>query len=209
MANQKVEVKISLEVLNALVPNKSMLNAKASDLEGQKFVLHSMVVSPSPDKKARNKELMKAGDDTNFIKARYVNESNSKAFLVPIRGLLGMKIVEAGAKNAKFDPDTTPTKQLADYLVEKATDSTPATLPPSFTVVNVAPRIQESTGAIMYPPYCYQEFQDKVDELRKDDKDASLDPIYQDIAFMSSLYSNAVSSRFSSTEPNKTITISL
>lgn len=207
MANQKVEVKISLDVLNALVPNKGMLNAKATDLEGQKFILHSMVVSPSPDKKVRSKELMKAGDDTNFVKARYVNEKTSKAFLVPIRGLLSMKIIDGSA--AKFDPTTTPTKQLADYLVEKASDNAPAMLPPSFTVVHVTPRIQESTGAIMYPPYCYDEFQAKVDEIRKEDKDASLDAVYQDVAFMSSLYSNPISSNFASAEPNKTITISL
>jgi hypothetical protein len=39
----------------------------------------------------------------------------------------------------------------------------------SFYVVSVKDRIQESTGNIMYPPYCYQAFSDEIETLRATD----------------------------------------
>jgi hypothetical protein len=42
-------------------------------------------------------------------------------------------------------------------------------LPMSFYVVSVKDRIQESTGNIMYPPYCYQAFSDEIETLRATD----------------------------------------
>jgi hypothetical protein len=49
----------------------------------------------------------------------------------------------------------------------------------SFYVVSVKDRIQESTGNIMYPPYCYQAFSDEIETLRATDPKADLGPIYQ------------------------------
>lgn len=205
----KVEIKIGLEVLSSLVPQRGMLNAKAEDLEGQKFVLHSMVVRPTKEGKAGNKDLAKPTGDTLFVKARYINEKTKKAFLVPIRGLLGLDVASLPTKNAKFDPASTPTEKLADQLMEKATDTAPATLPESFTVVAVTNRIQESSGQIMYPPYVYEEFVNAVETLRADDKEADLGPIYQDVAFMQSLYGGTILDRFKNVEPNKNIVIAL
>jgi hypothetical protein len=37
----------------------------------------------------------------------------------------------------------------------------------SFYVVSVKDRIQESTGNIMYPPYCYQAFSDEIETERQ------------------------------------------
>jgi hypothetical protein len=61
-------------------------------------------------------------------------------------------------------------------------------LPMSFYVVSVKDRIQESTGNIMYPPYCYQAFSDEIETLRATDPKADLGPIYQNYDFMQSLY---------------------
>jgi hypothetical protein len=47
----------------------------------------------------------------------------------------------------------------------------------SFYVVSVKDRIQESTGNIMYPPYCYQAFSDEIETLRATDPKADLGPI--------------------------------
>jgi hypothetical protein len=44
----------------------------------------------------------------------------------------------------------------------------------SFYVVSVKDRIQESTGNIMYPPYCYQAFSDEIETLRATDPKADL-----------------------------------
>jgi hypothetical protein len=60
-------------------------------------------------------------------------------------------------------------------------------LPMSFYVVSVKDRIQESTGNIMYPPYCYQAFSDEIETLRATDPKADLGPIYQNYDFMQSL----------------------
>jgi hypothetical protein len=49
----------------------------------------------------------------------------------------------------------------------------------SFYVVSVKDRIKESTGNIMYPPYCYQAFSDEIETLRATDPKADLGPIYK------------------------------
>lgn len=204
----KLDVKISLAVLSALATQRGLLNAKATDLENQTFILHSMVVANKPDGKPRSAALVAPGDDTPYIKARYINQTTKKAFLIPIRGLLGLDVATVGAgANKKFDKDTTPVEKVADFLMEKATDKDAALLPEKFTVVSVTPREQPSTGRIMYPPYCYAKFSDKVKELREADPNADLTPIYTDIEFMSSLYADEVAPQFANAEPTKSIVI--
>lgn len=202
----KVKITISQEVLNSLAPQKGMLNAKSSDLENQVFNLHS-IVAPT-GKKA---DLVKAGDDSMLIKARYVNAKNKKAFLIPIRGLLNLDIakIDGKNKNDKFVPGTTPTFKVHDHLLEIGVDGKGADLPDSFSVVAVSERKQEGTGHTMYPPYCYQAFSDRVNELRKVDADADLSSIYSDYDFMQGLYAEDRMERFSEVEATKVIVISI
>lgn len=201
----KVEIKISMEVLNSLSPQRGMLNAKAEDLKDQTFNLHSMV---APDKKKT--QLEKADGDNLFVKARYVNSKNSKAFLIPIRGLLSLNVVELGSENVKYEEGTTQVSKVHEYLMEHiGPDGKNISLPATFTVVSVKERIQESTGSVMYPPYCYDRFNEKVKEARATDPDAPLDAIYNDFEFMQSLYADGRSDRHQNAEANKDIVISI
>lgn len=206
--SKAVEIKISMEVLNSLSPQKGMLNAKAGDLQDNVFVLHS-VVAPTGKKSTLDG---KSGEDDNlYVKARYVNSSNKKSFLIPIRALLNLEIAKMPekTKNVKFDAATMETIRVHEHLIETITDNKPTLLPQTFTVVAVENRVQEGTNNIMYPPYCYDRFSEAVKKLRENDAEASLDPIYSDYEFMQSLYADKPSDRFASAEPTKRIVISI
>lgn len=201
----KVDVKISLDVLNSLSPQKGMLNAPIKELENQVFNLHSMVAPKDGSAKLDGV----AGADTMMVRARYVNAANGKSFLIPIRGLLNLGIVELGGNTPYEETDEEPTK-VHEWLMEHIKDGAKSySLPDSFKVVSVKPREQKGTGHIMYPPYCYEAFNAKVDELRKDDPNAVLDPIYNDFDFMTGLYGTKLGARFTSAEPNKDLVISI
>lgn len=201
----KAEFKISMEVLNSLSPQRGMLNAKAEDLKDQTFTLHSMVAPEN-----RKAQLEKPTEDNLFVKARYVNTKNSKAFLIPIRGLLNMAVVELGSENVEFEEGETETTRVHEYLMEHIKgDAKAIGLPEKFTVVSVKDRVQESTGRTMYPPYCYDRFNARVKELRDADPKASLDPIYQDYEFMQSLYADERADRHQNAEANKDLVISI
>jgi predicted RNA methylase len=95
------------------------------------------------------------------VKARYINSKTKKSFLIPIRGLLNLGIVQMGTTKVKaLDPKAEVAK-VNDYLRNQLMVS----LLPTFYVVSVKDRIQESTGNIMYPPYCYQAFSDEIETL--------------------------------------------
>jgi len=212
MANLKTaEIKIGIDVLNALAPKRGMLNAKAEELmgtdgDGQLFVLHSMVTN-DPDKAT---DLKKVGEDNNFVKAKYVNKVNSKAFLVPIRSLLNMNVAMIDSDNTEFDKDNTPTMRVHEWLINSIEDKKEVNLPGEFKVVAVENRIQEGTDNVMYPPYCYAAYNEKVKELREDPEwDGTLDAIYNDFEFMTGLYAGELEPRFSKAEPNKNITIKI
>ena len=203
----KVKVTISLEILNALAPQKGMLNASSDDLLNQEFELHSLV-APDTSKKASMTDLKTFDkDDTQLIKARYVNTKTKKAFLIPLRGLLNLDIAQLGAKAEKFVEGTTPTAKVHEHLLEKATAALPGELPASFTVVSVKDREQIGTGYIMYPHYCYQEFTDAIDALRAVDKEATLDSIYNDYTFMQGLYAKERKPSHVGVEATKSIVI--
>jgi hypothetical protein len=56
------------------------------------------------------------------VKARYINSKNKKSFLIPIRGLLNLGIVQMGTTKVKaLDPKAEVAK-VNDYLLEKSTD---------------------------------------------------------------------------------------
>jgi hypothetical protein len=76
----------------------------------------------------------------------------------------------------------------------------------SFYVVSVKDRIQESTGNIINPPYCYQAFSDEIETLRATDPKADLGPIYQNYDFMQ--YEKR-SARYATAEATKDIVISV
>jgi len=203
----KVKVTISLEILNALAPQKGMLNASSDDLLNQEFELHSLV-APERAKKTSMTDLKTFDkDDTQLIKARYVNVKTKKAFLIPLRGLLNLDIAQLGGKTEKFIEGTTPTAKVHEHLLEKATAALPGELPPSFTVVSVKDREQVGTGHIMYPHYCYQAFTDAVDALTKVDANADLSSVYSDYTLMQGLYAEDRKPTHLNIEATKSIVI--
>jgi hypothetical protein len=199
----KVNITISLEVLNGLSPQKGMLNAAAADLEKQVFVLHSTVAP-----KDKSKDLMSVDDDNSYVKARYMNTKTKKSFLIPIRGLLNLGLVQMGTVSPKVTANTQVTK-VNDWLLETAVDGRGVSLPESFYVVSVKNRVQEGTKAVMYPPYCYVAFNEKVEALKKEDPNADLSSIYQNYDFMQGLYSGKLEDRHSGAEATKEIIISI
>jgi hypothetical protein len=197
-------ITISLDVLNALSPQKGMLNASVKELEKQTFTFHS-IVAPTD----RVADLMAVSEDNSYVKARYVNPKTKKSFLIPIRGLLNLGLVQMGTTNVKAVPAATVISKVNDWLLEKATEGKGVNLPESFYVVSVKDRVQEGTGNIMYPAYCYQEFSDKIEELRATDPKADLGPIYQNYDFMQGLYAGKRSERYATAEATKDIVISV
>jgi hypothetical protein len=76
-----------------------MLNASVKELENQVFTFHS-IVAP-----AETADLTAVSDDNSYVKARYINSKTKKSFLIPIRGLLNLGIVQMGTTKVKaLDP---------------------------------------------------------------------------------------------------------
>jgi hypothetical protein len=64
---------ISLDVLNALSPQKGMLNASVKELENQVFTFHS-IVAPAE----KTADLTAVSDDNSYVKARYINSKQRR-----------------------------------------------------------------------------------------------------------------------------------
>jgi hypothetical protein len=93
-----------------------MLNASVKELENQVFTFHS-IVAPAE----KTADLTAVSDDNSYV-ARYINSKNKKSFLIPIRGLLNLGIVQMGTTKVKaLDPKAEVAK-VNDYLLEKSTD---------------------------------------------------------------------------------------
>jgi hypothetical protein len=94
-----------------------MLNASVKELENQVFTFHS-IVAPAE----KTADLTAVSDDNSYVKARYINSKTKKSFLIPIRGLLNLGIVQMGTTKVKaLDPKAEVAK-VNDYLLEKSTD---------------------------------------------------------------------------------------
>jgi hypothetical protein len=65
-----------------------MLNASVKELENQ-VTFHS-IVAPAE----KTADLTAVSDDNSYVKARYINSKTKKSFLIPIRGLLNLGIVQ-------------------------------------------------------------------------------------------------------------------
>jgi hypothetical protein len=107
-----------------------------------------------------------------------------------------------------LDPKAEVAK-VNDYLLEKSTDGKGVSLPMSFYVVSVKDRIQESTGNIMYPPYCYQAFSDEIETLRATDPKAIWVLSTKNYDFMQSLYAGERSARYATGGSKSDIVISV
>jgi hypothetical protein len=49
-------------------------------------------------------DLTAVSDDNSYVKARYINSKKKKSFLIPIRGLLNLGIVQMGTTVKALDP---------------------------------------------------------------------------------------------------------
>jgi hypothetical protein len=87
-------------------------------------------------------DLTAVSDDNSYVKARYINSKTKKSFLIPIRGLLNLGIVQMGTTKVKaLDPKAEVAK-VNDYLRNQLMVRSSS----NFLVVSVKDRIQESTG---------------------------------------------------------------
>ena len=192
------DIKISVDVLNGLSPQRQMSNAKKEDIDGQTFVLHSLI---GPDSASNAKGLNKLQEDTSRFKVKYVNSSTGQAFLLPIRSLLNLEIADgltlADGENEDYvAEDDTKKRRVHEYLTTEMESGKDISLLQEFKVVSVEPRKQQGTDNLMYPAYCYKKFNDRIDEVNQAHKDsgaegrADLGEIYGDFTFMNSLYAH-------------------
>jgi hypothetical protein len=49
-------------------------------------------------------DLTAVSEDNSYVKARYINSKTKKSFLIPIRGLLNLGLVQLGTKGKALDP---------------------------------------------------------------------------------------------------------
>lgn len=206
----KNKVMISVEVLNALAPQRGLLTGAVKDLLDQTFVFHSVSAREADTETS----LVEASEDNQLVRARYVNKESNKSFIIPIRGLLNLDVAALKATdNEEFDPENTDTVKMHEHLLESISGKEEIALPPQFKIVHVAERRQEGTDNIMYPPYCYKAFNERADKLNKDPENKTgILSLYQDIAFMQSLHTGKAEdreARHQSAEATKTITIAI
>lgn len=201
--------KISEAVLNALVPQKGMLNSKVEELENQTFVLAGLVTSIP---KGNPEQALGDNTDTDAaqrVRVRYINKKSKQALLIPVRALLGLPVATLAA-NAKFKEEM-PTVRVFETMVEKPEEAN-LSMVSSFTVVSVKPR-KHSSGNIMYPQYMYKKFNDAVKVVNDAAKEAGVEPdlssVYNNFELMQGLYSDKPEARFVNPEPIKDIVIKL
>lgn len=201
--------RISEAVLNALVPQKGMLNSSVKELENQTFVLAGLITSV--DKGNAEQALADQSDAAaaQRVRVRFINKATKQALLIPVRALLGLPVATLAA-NAKYKADT-PTTRVFETMVEKPEEAN-LSMVSSFTVVSVQPR-KHSSGNIMYPQYMYKKFNDAVAEVNAAAKLAGVEPdlssVYNNFELMQGLYSDKPEARFVNPEPVKDIVIKL
>lgn len=209
------KVVISLDVLNSMAVQRTMLTLPVAELENQTFKLDDVLIT-SRDKQGEVPDLGSINDNIMFVKAKYVNVETKKAVVIPIRGLLSVQVARLAAdaagtgKNAKkanFVKGATPTMTVSDHIVENAADGE-LTLPAEFTVVGVENRKPfDGSNKPMYPNWYYAAWDAKVAEIAKAGGEPS--EIYTDRAFQATLQGTALSPRYKSAEAIKEITIAI
>lgn len=212
-------IKVSVDVLNTMSPQKSMVIQAAKKLVDQKFNLHSLIVSDV--KNESGKDLTQSSEENNFVKVRYVNEETNEAFVIPVRQLLNLDVAESVATleefKAKTDDESIKVAKVHENMMEEADEAGEAVLPASFVVVNVAPRTQKvgTKDVEMYPAYYHKNFNAEVARREKegdfdaDNGETAVSSVYQDFSFMSDLTGSPLEARYTGAEPLKTITIGI
>ena len=127
----KTDIKISIDVLNGLSPQRNMSNAKKEDIIDQTFVLHSLVTAdPSLPKKLDKMDT----ETTPRIKVKYVNKATAQSFLLPIRSLLNLEVASTVTKDGDNDEyDATADeakKRVHEHLIAELEDSKSISLLP-------------------------------------------------------------------------------
>jgi hypothetical protein len=188
------------------------------DGKGNTFILHSLI--PPENVNAKNALDKMDGENTNRIRVKYVNKETGQAFLLGIRGLLNLEIAGsttlADGENGEYDAEAdTKKRRVHEYLTTEMEDGKKISLLKEFKVVAAKERTQEGTDAVMYPLYCYQRFNEKVDEINKAWKDAGnttradLTEVYRDFTFTQSLYQDGPAEGRENVEPQKSIVIAV
>jgi hypothetical protein len=118
-----------------------MLNASVKELENQVFTFHS-IVAPAENCGSYCCQRWQLVCESSLYQFK-----TKKSFLIPIRGLLNLGIVQMGTTKVKaLDPKAEVAKWMIIYL--KSTDGKGVSLPMSFYVVSVKDRIKKALGTL-------------------------------------------------------------
>jgi len=184
-----MNLSISKEVLDSILPKPSMINLPITDLKGKKFKLIDFI-APEANESASLSEKSK---ESGMIRLQYKALETGKNVVIGVRSLL-FTPVSANKTSVK-----TPSP-LHEALTEQMNsgDTSEVTLPAEFTVVDAIERVKEGTTHKVYPSYAYQEFQDKYDVLKNQGKTRTEinDAIYGDFNFISNLPGKDLAKRF-------------
>lgn len=213
-----MKIEINRAVLGGLMPQRSMLNASAEELEGQTFILEDYV---QPRAGADiPKDLSDPENPNNGqVRLRFKNNKTHKGLVLTSRQLLFMIGVEANtaAKYAKLTKEEQEGEPLHETLIERNKGNVGKAgavgenlqLPTKMTVVDVQevtrqdPNKVEGTMVTVHPTYMYEKF----DNAAKNLTDAKRFELYQDFGLINSLPGTPIASRFMPAETIKSIKV--
>ena len=206
------DVKISLELVNSLSPQRSMIGATTDELRNQEFLLHSETISvPDGSTDLTDADNKNAGQ----VKIIYMNTVTNQTFTIPVRTLLGMQVVLDNSDNEEFVPGKTKTMKVHEHLLKQTEgDVTEVSLPKNIKIKGIEDELsRDGKKNKVYPYYMYEEFNKRVKALREEaakaEVEADLRGIFQDREFINSLYAGKVDDQYKDAEPNKKITIAI
>jgi hypothetical protein len=226
-----IKIEISSAVLSALSPQRSMLNANADDLIGERYILTDQM----PGRNASDpKDLKTEHADSGQIKFKFRCAANSKSFVLSARQLMSLhhhtqdtvedydKAMEKATEEAGANEDPVVKFQpyyeiLAKEIRDMGTPTTGDTpkafhIPNDITVINVktVTRVNPNDKGQkkgkehdMYPAYMYRLFDEAANGL--DDEERF--ELYSDSKLMDSLPGSLRLPRYEKADTSKHIKV--
>jgi len=202
-----VAVKISLDNLNLLTPQRQMLLSSINDLQGKVFVLGGkMTADPSISTNMEGEN-----EDIQRIKLKFIEEVNRKHLAMNVRGLLNLEVMADGT--GKFKKGETQTIRVYEHMQEESAGSNKSVeFPRKFEIVHAEERTNEQ-GDVLYPAYYYVDFNNREKELREaftisnPGEEFDRGVMYQDQDFLNELNGTAKAPRYETAEAQKSVVI--
>ena len=203
------EIKVNSDVLNALLPQKNLLNMAGEDLTDGEYAFVDQVKPPKKSKISLNK----VSDDNFRLKFRFKNTDSNKIVTIGIGALLFMRVTDSDSSEG-FEPEADENANLqfvhehiASEAKEDGNEDT-LSLPNHFKIIHTEDKIRKISGKEfkVYPSYTYKALQERI--TGKSQKD--IDKVFSDSNFMMGLPSTeALDTRYTDATPVQNLTVNI